>query len=479
MKKLLSLLLLLSLVGHGQTIFQVQDVEKPATPQGGFPYLQQFVIDNLQIPFQARLQHHKGRVFVSGVVETDGRVSDLKIVKGISPLCDAEALRVLGVFQAWEPALKDNKPVRQEFNFSVVFPDAPVANYDSTTKSVVDYFNKQFQPTQDSSDYRFRQITPVDEKGEVRDNIVFEELKRKEWKPMSVVKVKRKEAMYHVYNEPSKVDSVQAYSITAMDENFIHYIPERIFQKNGLLLEQIEYGRGAERLNSKEYYLNGAIKEQFNTLERSNVSIRWYDNGQIAEVIEKELYDLNKPDKILKEKILSVWSRTGKQLVKNGNGWAAEGISLRTHGLVQDGLRVGRWTAKLPDSTLYMDEMYEEGLLKLGTINDKGEVRTYTEAEKNAEFKGGLSELGIFLARNIQYPTEASRRRISGKVYLSFVVCEDGSLCDYQILKGIGGGCDEEALRVVKQMSGKWKPGLRYGKKVRVKYNLPVSFVLN
>ena len=145
---------------------------------------------------------------------------------------------------------------------------------------------------------------------------------------------------------------------------------------------------------------------------------------------------------------------------------------------MKEGRKEGRWTAKYADSTLYTDELYEAGILKKGTIYDKGEVRTYTEIEKQPQFLGGLPALGEFLGRNIKYPAQASRNNISGKVYLTFVVCEDGSLCDYEIMKGIGGGCDEEALRVVKAMSGMWKPGLQYGKKVRVKYNMPIDFVL-
>ena len=128
---------------------------------------------------------------------------------------------------------------------------------------------------------------------------------------------------------------------------------------------------------------------------------------------------------------------------------------------------------------MYIDELYSDGVLSKGTVYDKGDVRTYTEAGVSPQFKGGLPALGQFLSQNLRYPAEASRRNVSGKVYLTFVVCEDGSLCDYEVIKGIGSGCDEEALRVVKEMSGKWQPGVQRGKKVRVKYNLPVTFMLN
>ena len=107
----------------------------------------------------------------------------------------------------------------------------------------------------------------------------------------------------------------------------------------------------------------------------------------------------------------------------------------------------------------------------------KDDDTIYQVVEQNPEFEGGLKELGSFLQNNIRYPKEAAEAEVSGKVFVTFVVEKDGSTNDVQILKGIGFGCDEEAVRVVGIMP-KWKPGMQSGKAVRVKYNLPISFVL-
>jgi TonB family protein len=107
-----------------------------------------------------------------------------------------------------------------------------------------------------------------------------------------------------------------------------------------------------------------------------------------------------------------------------------------------------------------------------------GEKISYKNKALQPKFKGGLPEFYKFLGQNIKYPSEAARNRISGRVYLSFVVCEDGSLCDYEVVKGVRRDLDNEALRVVKSMSGKWEPGVMRGQKVRVKYNLPINFQL-
>lgn len=93
------------------------------------------------------------------------------------------------------------------------------------------------------------------------------------------------------------------------------------------------------------------------------------------------------------------------------------------------------------------------------------------------EFPGGTAALMAFLAREIKYPPLARERNITGTVYLGFVIERDGSISDIKLLRGIGGGCDQEAMRVVGLLPP-WKPGMQAGHPVRVTYNLPVKFIL-
>lgn len=470
---------ILSFPTFSQDVFADREVDKAAEPQGGMRFLQQFVKDNLQLPFQARVQQVQGRVFVTGTVETDGSTSDLKITKGLHPLCDAEALRVVGLYKAWQPAIKHNKAVRQTFHFSVVFPDLPVTNYDSPQQRLVDYFNEKFQFTQDPAEYHFRRYIPVDKNGAVRDDVVFEELKKKEWKPFFSVPFKRDSLMYKISNETG-IDSVFAYQLTVRDKDWNSYVPEMIIQKNGQVLSSKEK-QGNKVISSAEYYANGALRERQIVDGKNEKILTWYDNGQLKEVRTQEWPD---PTKSAITSVIDLWSRDGKVQVKDGNGWGVYKTKVQKdqwiteQGAFENGKKAGKWLAKRPDSTLYYEETYDGGILVQGRLWSDGAERTYTEVQELPQFSGGLSALAMFLGRNINYPKEASRKNISGKVFLSFVVCEDGSLCDYELLKGIGGGCDEEALRVVKGMSGKWLPGTERGQKVRVKYNLPVSFVL-
>jgi protein TonB len=105
------------------------------------------------------------------------------------------------------------------------------------------------------------------------------------------------------------------------------------------------------------------------------------------------------------------------------------------------------------------------------------EAPIFTVVESMPEFKGGMKKLYEYLGNNIKYPVMAKESGIQGKVYVTFVVERDGSITDVRVLRGIGGGCDEEAVRVVQSMPN-WTPGMQRGKPVRVQYNLPVRFTL-
>jgi periplasmic protein TonB len=90
---------------------------------------------------------------------------------------------------------------------------------------------------------------------------------------------------------------------------------------------------------------------------------------------------------------------------------------------------------------------------------------------------GGAAGWTKFLERNLRYPIAATDAGKSGKVWVSFVVEKDGQISNVKVDQGAGYGMDEEALRVLK-LSKKWKPGKQNGQPVRVKYNLPLNFVL-
>ena len=108
---------------------------------------------------------------------------------------------------------------------------------------------------------------------------------------------------------------------------------------------------------------------------------------------------------------------------------------------------------------------------------DETETQIFTVVENDPEFPGGMEALYKYLAQNMKYPQLARDNGITGKVYVTFVVEKDGSIANPKVLRDIGGGCGQEAIRVVKSMP-KWTPGKQRGKPVRVQFNLPVNFSL-
>lgn len=108
----------------------------------------------------------------------------------------------------------------------------------------------------------------------------------------------------------------------------------------------------------------------------------------------------------------------------------------------------------------------------------KNGEEVFEQVDENPEFIGGFEALIKYLSENLKYPKEAADAKTEGKVFVKFIIQKDGSVGHVEVLKGIGNGCDEEALRVIKAMP-KWKAGLKDGKPVNVFYTIPIKFELD
>lgn len=98
--------------------------------------------------------------------------------------------------------------------------------------------------------------------------------------------------------------------------------------------------------------------------------------------------------------------------------------------------------------------------------------------EQAPEYRGGIAAMSAFLQKNLKYPPAASAAGIEGRVFVEFTVGTDGKIENVNAIKGIGFGCDEEAVRVVKLMQN-WVPGKQSGSPVKVRFTLPITFKLN
>jgi periplasmic protein TonB len=108
---------------------------------------------------------------------------------------------------------------------------------------------------------------------------------------------------------------------------------------------------------------------------------------------------------------------------------------------------------------------------------DEAPPVVFVIVEKMPEPIGGFGSFYKRLSNTIKYPKQAIRNRTEGKVIVEFIIDPSGEPVDFKILLGIGSGCDEEAIRVLKLV--KWEPGKQRGRPVPVKKVLPVYFMLN
>ncbi len=129
-----------------------------------------------------------------------------------------------------------------------------------------------------------------------------------------------------------------------------------------------------------------------------------------------------------------------------------------------------------PDAEISINvSTFGDGPINQEKTEDTNQI--FTNVEVLPSFPGGLEQFGKFLGKNLRYPPVARDAGIQGRVFLQFVVEKDGSLTDIKVVRGIGGGCDEEAVRVLKS-SPKWNPGVQNGRNVRVSYTIPIFFQL-
>ncbi len=125
-----------------------------------------------------------------------------------------------------------------------------------------------------------------------------------------------------------------------------------------------------------------------------------------------------------------------------------------------------------------VDKQTQKVEAKSQNPQDDSQNEIFTVVEKMPKFPGGDEARANYLASNIKYPEAARKAGVQGTCYITFVIDKEGNTSNVKVLRGIGGGCDEEAVRVIQSMP-KWEPGTQRGKAVRVQFNMPVKFALS
>jgi len=131
----------------------------------------------------------------------------------------------------------------------------------------------------------------------------------------------------------------------------------------------------------------------------------------------------------------------------------------------------------VPDIQLIeaLTEEEQSGSIHRGDNVLQEQMHFFTVVELMPEFPGGFPAMTKYLSKNLKFPKAAKKANIQGRVNVSFIIEEDGRVSNVRIINGIGGGCDEEAMRVILSMPA-WDPAIQNGQPVKVLFNLPVKF---
>lgn len=220
------------------------------------------------------------------------------------------------------------------------------------------------------------------------------------------------------------------------------------------------------------YYENGNKKYTVNYVKdkKSGKEFSWYENGNIKSEID---YPEEKKEE--EGKINNFWNTEKERIVADGNGYYFDKSETNEQsGQIKNGVPDGTWTGKDFKKKSNFIEMYKNGELISGLTTDSLNVKhSYGTKYLRPSPKNGMSSFYSYIGKSMHIPLEV-RNKVSGKIYLTFIVGEEGNLVEPKIIKGIGYGIDENAIQLIKEAK-KWNPGKIRGVPVRALYKLPIT----
>ncbi len=284
--------------------------------------------------------------------------------------------------------------------------------------------------------------------------------------------------LYYDRNGEEVESEASFYSITYSDEGMVsHYSKPKAIRFKEKKIDK-------ERSKRSFFYESGQLRSEgiFYQGHPYKLVKVFYENGNPQSELYFEEFDF-KSQKDQQMKIKNYWDESGNMIVEKGNGICHCTLSpfsdsdVIENGLVVKELRNGEWTGSSEKDNSTFTELYEMGYLKKGVQNSNGGNYEYTTVESPPMTADGNEILAKHFGRVMRYPAEARRNGTEGKVFVQFRIEKDGSLTEIRIVRGIGSGCDEEALKVIKT-SPKWNQGMKRGKPVIHRYTFPIVFKL-
>ena len=223
------------------------------------------------------------------------------------------------------------------------------------------------------------------------------------------------------------------------------------------------------------YYDNGNKKKQLNYTDTKleGKGTEWYENG--LKKMEGE-YIINTESSLSELKINQFWNAENTHTVINGNGiYEFTENDVYEKGAIKNGFRDGEWVGESYKIKYTFKENYADSKLVSGiSIDSNNESHEYTSVFLNPKPEKDMKHFYKYIGEKFKINNEATKNNIYGKMLFTFVVEKDGRVDEVKVLKGLGYGLDEEAVKLIKKYN-KWVPGEIRGIKVRVFFNLPIA----
>ncbi|QKZ11175.1 energy transducer TonB [Spirosoma sp. KUDC1026] len=258
-----------------QPVYQQFEVDSAAQPRGGMAYLQLFLQTNLRKPIAAQAAGKAVRTTVTGIIEPDGRLTEVKAIPSNSPDADREAVRVFSLFNAWQPARKGGERVRQAINFPVLFKANEPFVYANGAR--IDHFDAKYAfVPMGSEQARFRQITPLDANGINNGDVILEKGKGTNWQAVSRTKFVNR-------LRPANLSGPAAQVVGQQTDDHSWTGTVYTLSMTGDLLEQQHYQNGIPDGMQTTYHENGIVQQQTYSDKESTSSTSWYPTGQLKQ----------------------------------------------------------------------------------------------------------------------------------------------------------------------------------------------------
>lgn len=224
-----------------------------------------------------------------------------------------------------------------------------------------------------------------------------------------------------------------------------------------------------------DYYENGNKKRetQYSKNQINGKQIEWYENGnkKFEKIIKTDLKTLQTVTQIIQ-----YWNENNEQKVIDGNGFYEETNGGTTEkGEIKNSKKQGVWTGKTKLTNSTFTETYENGEFISGISIDNNNIEhPYQVLFKKPEYKDGMAAFYQFIGKNFRLPKNITTNGLKPKLYALFNVDTDGKLVDIKIVKDLGFGTAEEAIRVLTK-SPNWNPGIYRGIPAKASYTLPIA----